>query len=155
GQLSSAMKLIKAGPGRLTISNTNNFTGGTFVRGGSLFVNGALDASFVLVERRGTPEGPSQFGGNGRLGAGVTIKAGCALTVGPNTNSAGRLTISNALTEFGALNQFDLSSDPTGVTNANDRVDILGNLVLSGTNTIEIKQLDNFLGGGVYPLFTY
>src|SRR5262249_19541760 len=37
----------------------------------------------------------------------------------------------------------------------NDTVNITGNLALTGTNTIEIRQPDGFLGGGVYPLFTY
>src|SRR5215831_15059995 len=58
GQLTGSMKLIKAGPGKLTLNNTNSYTGTTFVRGGAVFVNGSLPSSPVLVERRGTPEGP-------------------------------------------------------------------------------------------------
>jgi autotransporter-associated beta strand protein len=66
------------------------------------------------------------------------------------------LTVTNTLTELGrVLNQFDLSNDPTGTTNANDTVTIYGNLVLTGTNTIAITQLNGALGGGVYPLFKY
>ncbi|TAL05027.1 MAG: hypothetical protein EPO07_04295, partial [Verrucomicrobia bacterium] len=156
GKLSGAMKLIKAGAAKLTINNTNDYTGPTIVSGGSLFVNGALNASAVTVERRGTPEGPSQFGGAGQLGNGLTVQAGCTLTVGTGTNSPGTLTVTYGVTLSGSvLNQFDLSADPTGLTNANDRVNIAGNLVLKGTNTIEIKQLAGNLGGGVYPLFTY
>jgi len=149
------MKLVKAGPARLTISNTNIYTGGTFVSGGALYVNGALDASPVTVERRGTPEGPSQFGGAGRLGAGLTVQAGCVVIVGQGTNSPGTLTVSNGVTELGAVNRFELSNDPTGAVKANDVVQIYGNLALSGTNTIEISQLDGSLGGGIYPLFKY
>src|SRR5262249_24749674 len=52
-------------------------------------------------------------------------------------------------------NRFDLSRDFTGTTNANDRVDVIGNLTLSGTNVIQINSLDGYLGGGVYPLITY
>jgi autotransporter-associated beta strand protein len=155
GQLSGAMKLTKAGPVRLTINNTNTYTGGTFVSGGALFVNGALDASPVTVERRGTPEGPSQFGGAGRLGAGLTVQAGCVVIVGPGTSSPGTLTVSNNLTELSVLNRFDLSNDPTGTVKTNDAIQIYGNLTLSGTNTIEINQLDGALGGGLYPLFKY
>ena len=58
GSLTGAMKLYKTGSGRLTLGNTNTYTGGTFVSGGSLFVNGTLAGSAVTVERRGTPEGP-------------------------------------------------------------------------------------------------
>jgi rhamnogalacturonan endolyase len=156
GSLTGAMKLYKTGSGRLTLSNTNTYTGSTFVSGGSLFVNGTLAGSAVTVERRGTPEGPSQFGGNGRLGQGLTVQNGCAVIVGPGTNSAGTLTVSNNLTELGnVLNLFDLSGDPTGTTKTNDRVSIIGNLTLTGTNIIAINQPDGSLGNGVYPLFQY
>jgi len=155
GQLSGGMKLVKAGPARLTISNTNSYTGGTFVSGGALFVNGELNGSAVTVERRGTPEGPSQFGGRGRLGNGLTVQSGCVLTVGSGTNMAGTLTVTNGVSLLGALNQFDLSNDPTGDSKTNDLMRVYGNLTLSGTNTIEIRQLDGFLNGGVYPLITY
>ncbi len=156
GSLTGAMKLYKTGSGRLILNNTNTYTGGTFVSGGSLFVNGTLAGSAVTVERRGTPEGPSQLGGNGRLGQGLTVQNGCTVIVGPGTNAAGTLTVSNNLTELGnVLNQFDLSSDPTGTTKTNDRVSIVGNLTLTGTNIIAINQPDGSLGTGVYPLFQY
>ncbi len=156
GSLEGPMNLVKAGPAKLTLNNTNEYTGGTFVSGGALFVNGTLSSSPVTVERRGTPEGPSQFGGAGRLGNGLTVQAGCTLTVGANTNSPGTLSITNTFTELGrVLNQFDLSPDPNGVTGSNDSIQVFGNVVLSGTNTIEIKPASGFLGGGVYPLITY
>lgn len=156
GSLTGAMKLYKTGSGRLTLANTNTYTGATFVSGGSLFVNGALPGSAVTVERRGTPEGPSQLGGGGILGQGLTIQNGCSLVVGPGTNSTGTLTFSNNLTELGnVVNFFDLTSDQTGTTKTNDLVNIIGNLVLTGTNTIAVNQPDGWLGNGVYPLFQY
>lgn len=155
GVLSGTMQLVKAGPARLALDNTNTFTGGSFVRGGALFVNGALVGSPVAVERRGSPEGPSVFGGGGQLGQGLTIQNGCVLVVGPNTNAPGTLTISNQLALLGARAHFDLSNDPAGAVRTNDLVEIVGNLTLSGTNTIEIRQLDGVLGGGIYPLFRY
>jgi autotransporter-associated beta strand protein len=150
------MKFFKAGQGRLTISNTNSYSGNTVVSGGALFVNGSLDNSSVLVERRGTPEGPSQIGGIGRLGKGATVQAGCTVVVGNGTNSAGNLIVSNQLVELGSvLNQFDLSNDPTGTTNANDLLTVYGNLTLSGTNIIQVNQLNGVLGAGVYSLIRY
>ena len=156
GSLTGSMKLYKTGSGRLTLGNTNTYTGGTFVSGGSLFVNGTLAGSAVTVERRGTPEGPSQCGGNGCLGQGLTVQYGCTVIVGPDTNSAGTLTVSNDLAELGnVLNQFDLSKDPTGTTKTNDRINVIGNLVLTGTNIIAVNQPEGSLGNGVYPLFQY
>nr|UXE44817.1 hypothetical protein Hi04_10k_c3780_00005 [uncultured bacterium] len=156
GQLTGSMKLIKAGPGKLILNNTNSWTGTTFVRGGALFVNGSLLSSPVLVERRGTPEGPSQFGGAGQVGAGLTLQAGCTLVVGSGTNSPGTLIVTNGITEPGSiLNKFDLSNDPTGTTNASDQLVIYGNLSLAGTNTIEVTQLNGALGAGLYALIRY
>ncbi|HHY84401.1 MAG TPA: hypothetical protein GYA07_02515 [Verrucomicrobia bacterium] len=152
GSLAGGMTLTKAGPARLTINNTNHYTGGTVVAGGSLFVNGSLSASPVTVERRGTPEGPSVLGGSGVLGQGLTVQAGCVVVVGAGPQSPGVLTVSNHLTLLGAINRFDLSNDPAS---GNDCIDVAGNVVLSGTNIIEIHKLDGFLGDGVYPLITY
>ena len=138
------MKLVKTGPAKLTLNNSNNYTGGTVVSGGALFVNGVV-SSAVTVERRRTPEGPSQFGGVGQLGNNLTIQAGCILTVGANTNSPARSPSRIRSPNFGSvLNQFDLSSDPAGVTSSNDVLQVFGNVVLSGTNTIEIKQTAGF-----------
>lgn len=156
GVISGAAKLFKAGPGRLTIANTNTFTGGTFVRGGQLIVNGALPSSPVVVEARGEPWGRGRIGGGGTLGQGLTVQRDCGVIVGPGTNSPGTLTVTNGLAEQGGvLNQFDLYSDPSGATRTNDRVNIIGSLTLTGTNIIEVTQPDGALGPGLYPLFTY
>jgi autotransporter-associated beta strand protein len=155
GSLAGAMSLRKAGVATLTVNNTNHYTGATTVSGGAMFVNGTLSSSAVTVERRGTPEGPSHFGGRGQLGNGLTVQAGCVLTVGPETNAPGVLAITNGLTLLGSLNQFDLSSDATGSTLMNDLVIVQGNLTLSGTNTIEVYPLDGYLEPGIYPLLKY
>jgi len=156
GSLAGTNDFLKAGQGTLTINTTNTFTGITTVAEGTLMVNGSIDDSPLTVERHGTPEGPARVGGSGRLGAGLTIQLGCGLIVGSGTNLAGTLTISNNLTEVDrVLNQFDLSSDPTGAVKTNDTVHLIGNLILTGTNIIEVRSLDNALGGGVYPLITY
>lgn len=155
GGLSGPMKLIKAGLGRLTLTTTNDFSGGTVVGGGTLFLNGVV-SSAVTVERRGTPEGPTQFGGNGRLGDGLTVQTGCGLMVGSDWQQPGTLTVTNQLSLGGSVScTFDLSSDPTGLNGSNDLLRVVGNVGLTGTNTIVINQTSGFLGGGVYPLITY
>jgi rhamnogalacturonan endolyase len=156
GALTGAMAFYKVGSGRLTVNNTNTYTGGTFVSGGTMFINGGLPGSAVTLENREAVAGPARIGGVGVLGKGLTVQKGGIVIVGPDTNSAGTLTVSNTFTELGAVsNLFDLSSDPTGTTNANDRVNIIGNLVLSGINTIAINQPNGWLGNGVYPLLQY
>ena len=156
GRLVGAVKLFKTGPGKLTISNTNAYTGTTSVSGGSLFVEGTLSRSPVRIERRGVVEGAASFGGSGRLGAGLTLQRNCNLIVGSGTNSPGTLSVTNGVTELGGVaNLFDLSIDPTGTVKTNDTVNIVGDLMVTGTNVIAITQLDGALGSGVYPLFTY
>ena len=153
GSLVGTMKLTKAGSGTLTLASTNTYTGATLVAEGTLLVNGTLSASLVTFQRGVWHS--SRVGGRGLLGQGLTVQPKCGIVPG-GINSAGTLTVSNHITLLGdAIGSFDLSSDPTGVTNANDRVNVVGNLSLSGTNTIEINQLDGFLGGGVYTLITY
>ena len=156
GVISGAAKLFKAGSGRLTLANNNTFAGGTFVSGGQLIVNGELPSSAVTVEARGEPWGRARIGGGGTLGAGLTVQRDCGVIVGPGTNSPGTLTVSNGVTELGGvINQFDLYNDPSGATRTNDRVAIIGNLSLTGTNIIEVITPDGALGAGIYPLFTY
>ncbi len=154
GSLEGGMALFKDGSGALTIANTNGFTGPTSVRDGGLWVNGALLASPVTVE--GLTQGAALVGGIGRLGGGLVLKPGAALSPGTWTNLAGTLTVSNQLIQAGGvLNLFDLSTDPTGMTNANDVVEVAGNLGFKGTNIIRVNPLGGYLPAGLYPLIRY
>lgn len=150
GSLAGTMTLTKTNTGTLTINTTNNFTGATTVSNGAVLVNGALNQSAVQVRQRGT------IGGNGSLGAGLTIFSGGSITPGNGIGAPGTLTITNALTlSGGTTNRFDLSDDPTGVTKTNDTIRVIGDLNLSGVNTIRVSLLDGLPGNGVYTLFTY
>ncbi len=150
GSLAGTMRLIKAGPGRLTVNTTNSCTGQTTVSEGTLLVNGSLDQSPVMVESRG------KAGGAGRLGQGLIVQTGGGVIPGNGTNQAGIFTVSNNMTLLGdVICSFDLSNDPSGVTNANDRINVAGNLALSGTNHIEINALNGALAPGTYTLITY
>ena len=71
------------------------------------------------------------------------MQSGGGVIPGNGTNVAGTLTISNGLTEAGGVvNYFDLSDDPTGTTKTNDLINVIGNLTLSGTNTIPVNMLN-------------
>ena len=148
--MTGAMTLQKAGNAALTLNNTNTYTGGTFVSDGAFRVNGNLSASPV------TARWPGVIGGTGTIGNGLTLTRGSRLEPGANSGLPGTLTISNALTESGEVaNRFDLSDDPTGATKTNDRVQVFGNVALSGTNTVEINPLNTNLAFGTYNLFSY
>ena len=151
GALTGTMALVKAGTGRLTINNTNTYTGRTVVREGTLQVNGLLSASELTVERCVWLN--SCVGGTGILGNGLRLGQRCALVPG-QTNLAGTLTVSNHMTLAGdTLLLFDLSDDPANSTN--DRVVVHGNLILTGTNTIHINALTGKLSPGQYSLISY
>ena len=150
GSLTGTMALIKTNTGALTINTTNTYSGNTIVSNGSVRVNGALHQSAVLVRQRGT------IGGNGRLGNGLTVFSGGSITPGNGVGAAGTLTITNTLTlSGGTTNRFDLSDDPTGTSKTNDVIQVIGDLNLSGVNTIRVSLLDGLPGNGVYTLFTY
>jgi autotransporter-associated beta strand protein len=91
--------LVKIGRGRLVLTGTNAYSGGTRVVHGELFVNN--------TGRSGTGSGPvvvegGKLGGNGFIGAGVKIGTGsgpgATLAPGGSAASAGTLEIKRALT---------------------------------------------------------
>lgn len=150
GSLNGAMNLTKAGTGTLTLNTTNDFTGATTVWEGGLVVNGLISQSPLTVKKSVWLD--SHVGGSGVLGQGLTMEAGF-LTPGALSGQAGTLTVSNALTlADGVVHRFDLSDDPAGL---NDRIQILGNLNMSGVNKIEINALAGMLTEGIYPLLEY
>ncbi len=141
GTLAGPMKLTKAGRGKLTLANVNTFTGRTLVGEGPLIVHGTLENSPVVV--RGGPWLDGRLGGNGSVGAGVTVEAGGGLSPGNGVGSPGTLTITNGLTLRGRTrSDFDIG----------DLVQVVGNLALQGTNTINIT---GSLTPGTYTLITY
>ena len=117
---------------------------------GTLLVHGTLVQSPVTVRAGGT------IGGSGRLGLAPTLQTGSSIAPGNGIGGAGTLTVSNSLTESGGvINQFDLSDDPTGLVKTNDQIRVIGNLNLSGVNTLQVNLLDGPLANGDYTLITY
>jgi autotransporter-associated beta strand protein len=84
-----SLSLTKKGPGTLTLSGGNSFSGATTVSAGTLLVNGNNGPSTVVVEAGGT------LGGNGIIGGAVTVNTNGTLSPGA---SIGALTINNDLT---------------------------------------------------------
>jgi fibronectin-binding autotransporter adhesin len=154
GSLAGQMKLTKVGGGKLTLTGTNTFTGSTTLWEGPLIVTGSLSASPVVVRSGAWLD--AAIGGVGFVGGGVTVYRGGSLAPGAGASSPGTLTISNGLVEInGAFNRFHLSDDPSGTVKTNDLLKVIGNLTLTGTNTVYVTPLNTNLAAGVYPLIDY
>jgi len=151
GNLSGGGTLVYGGPGTLTLSGSNSYTGATNVNAGTLLINGDQTGATGNV----TVASGATLGGAGIIGGAVTVSDNAILAPGA---SAGTLTLGGSL----ALNPLSLLSFELGTTNSfgvgNDLVAVNGAFVLDGK--LNVTQLPSFgpqLGGaaGVYELFTY
>jgi autotransporter-associated beta strand protein len=138
----AATALVFNGPGSLTLTGNNSFSGGTTVNAGSLIVNNAAG--------NGTGSGPvsinpgATLGGNGTIGGQVSLAAGA--TLAPGSNGSGTLTITNDL----GLNNASILQFQLGTSS--DLVSVTGDLTLGGT--LNISNAGGF-GPGTYMLFNY
>jgi len=136
--------IVKVGTGSFTLTGANTYTHGTFVNGGTLFVNNTTGSgtgtNFVVVNAGGT------LGGTGYIFGPVTNYAGG--TISPGSNSVGTLTLRSNLTlNAGAILNFELGA---GVVN--DKIIVGNNLILGGT--LNVTNVAGF-GAGTYTLMTY
>ena len=160
--------LTKNGNDYEYLDNTNTYTGTTLVNAATLYLtaNGAIPNSSQIIISNGamldvtapgglTLNGAARqiLGGNGGVNGPVTASTGSSLSPG---NAVGTLTITGDLTlNGGVTNLFDLSGDPTGVSNPNDKIIVNGNLNLRGLNPVKINPYLLTLGNGEYPLIQY
>jgi autotransporter-associated beta strand protein len=150
GNLSSDMALYKAGTGKLTINNSNDFSGVTKVLGGQLAVNGELSNSNVIVGMFG------ELFANGTFGDGVHVKADGKLQIGEANYIAGNPNITGDLQlDTGAKLYFDLSDDTSGISKSNDKINISGDLILQDDVEISLFLLDDSLAYGCYELIKF
>jgi fibronectin-binding autotransporter adhesin len=138
----AATTLTFAGPGSLSLSGSNTFSGGVIVNGGTLFINntaGSGTGSGTVTVNSG-----ATLGGTGTMAGITSVGVGGALA--PGNNTTGLLTISNDLSlNNGCTLQFQLGA-------TSDRVAVYGDLTLGGT--LNISNAAGF-GAGAYTLFTY
>lgn len=142
GAISGGASLTKAGPGALTLSGANTYTGPTVVSNtGTLLVNGSLKSSSLTVRTGAT------FGGNGSVAGAVLVSSGGKLA--PGNNGPGTLTISNTLTlSVGSICVMELNRT-TGAYDA-----IRGLSVINYGGTLIVTNLGgSFQGGEAYALF--
>jgi autotransporter-associated beta strand protein len=87
----SPTALVFNGPGSLTLTGNNPFSGNTTVNGGALIINspaGSGTGSGTVTINSG-----ATLGGNGIIGGQVSLAAGA--TLAPGSNGVGTLTITN------------------------------------------------------------
>lgn len=162
GTLSGGMTFSKSGGGVTTLVDEHGFSGITTIWDGALQIDGRLSASPVRVwggtwggaEAKGRTGG--RLAGSGTVSKAVTIGYRGAITPGAGMDSAGTLNLGDSLTlSDGAVLAFDLSDDPGGLAKANDRIQVAGNLSLSGVITLHVNPLNSSLQPGTYTLLTY
>lgn len=164
--LTSAGGFNKTGGGTLTLDAANTYAGNTMIYNGTLAVGGTgslLDSLQIFVASgaifdvsqatsytlSGSPL--QTLMGFGTVNGMINVASGAVVFPGSNLLT-GTLTLSGGLTETGgAINEFQLSGNPTGPNN--DFLNASGGLNVSGINTIQING--GLQSGGVYPLISY
>jgi fibronectin-binding autotransporter adhesin len=146
---SSAAVLAKNGPGTITLSGANTFSGMTNLNDGTLIVNSALPGLGINMA---TGTVTTTLAGTGTVGGTVTDASGVVISPG-STSAAGSVGTLNfgglALTGGGQIN-LDISTDPL----ACDLINITGNLSIAGTTQIAIPNIST-LASNTYCLMKY
>jgi len=166
GTISGSGNLTKTGSGKLILSGKDSATGSIAVNGGDFALGASGLVTCPISVAAGATFDVSQnsvfnlIPNQSLSGSGTVVGPLSALhdaTISPGgAGTAGTLTISNGLTEFGGVNgvtNLFALSNPGG---SNDLLSVIGDLDLNNTNTITLSE---FGGGaipfGTYPLITY
>ncbi|MDX1965170.1 MAG: autotransporter-associated beta strand repeat-containing protein [Pirellulales bacterium] len=170
--LNAGSGLTKVGPGTLTLSAINGYTGPTTVNGGTLVVagTGGVLSTAYTVNSGGvldvSANGLNLVAGNtlrvGRQGApandviGNVTLTGSTLEIGASGASNVRTaTFANNLTLDGTTLKYDLSNLTTVGGGVNDLINVVGDLTLNNVNPIQVNRFNSFLANGTYTLLTY
>ena len=138
----SPTSLVFNGPGSLTLTGNNTFSGNTTVNDGALIINSPIGSG--TGSGSVTINSGATLGGNGTIGGQVSMAAGATLV--PGSNGSGILTITNDLgLNNGSILQFQL-----GATSS--QAFVTGDLTLGGT--LNFSAAAGF-GPGTYTLFNY
>jgi autotransporter-associated beta strand protein len=161
--------ITKVGTGSWTLTGSDTYTQPTTISAGSLIVGPssfmmnctnitvAAGALFDVSSYGGlTLSAANNLGGSGVVTGAVTAVGNNIINAGVGS-TPGTLSFSNSFAESGpnVTNNFNLSTDPTGVSKTNSLINVAGNLTLMGMNMVAIKPVNGLLGAGTYTLFKY
>lgn len=140
----SLVILHKVGTGKLTLTGTNNYTGGTIVSNGAVIVNNptgsGLGSGSVAIRSGAT------LGGNGFISGATTIESGATLAPG---DAIGKLTFNSTLTlAAGSISRFELNA----VTVTNDVVKVPAAITFGGTLVVS-NTAGTLAAGQSFKLF--
>jgi autotransporter-associated beta strand protein len=161
---SGSGSLTKIGNGSLILNSNNTFSGATLIGAGSLVLGASGSISntpTITIASGASLDATAVVGGfplastrtlQGFGSALGTVAAASGSIINPGSNTVtGTLTLGSLTETGGAINKFDLSTDPAGPNN--DLLTVTGDLNASGINTMQISG-----GGGVgtvFPLIHY
>lgn len=147
GVISGSIIIDKnSGVGTWTLSGANTHTGTTTVSAGTLLVNGSTHADSAVTATSG-----GTLGGTGTVHGAVNVAAGG--TLAPGAGGIGTLALARASSAALTLNGGSLAFDLGSEAGACDRIDIAGELVLNGANTVMLSA--GSAPAGTYTLMTY
>ncbi|WP_283206194.1 beta strand repeat-containing protein, partial [Methylobacterium persicinum] len=137
GVISGTGTLVKQGPGTLTLTGTNLYTGATTVSAGALAVSGSL-ASAVSVASGAT------LRGTGTVGSVTVASRGTLAGVQGQTLTTGDLTLAPGSHLVATLG---------GSAGTTALLAVKGDLRLGGT--LDVSSTTGSFGGGLYRLISY
>ncbi len=142
----STGSVTKTGAGSLTLTATNDYSGGTVVNAGTLLVNGSSSTGSGTV----TVNSGSTIGGTGSATGLVDVKSGGILSPGAGI---GTLTVGSLNLNAGSAATYEFNSSPS-----NDLVAVSGPLTINGgaiTLTDVTGSPTNFTTPGTYNLISH
>ena len=121
--------LVKAGPGVLTLSASNSYTGATTVNAGSLLVNGLLAGLGAVTVDPG-----ATLGGSGSIAGAVTVNGFLSPGTSPGVLSVASLVLGESSTVLMEINDIAPGTQY-------DQVSLTGGLTYGGTLSLNLDKL--------------